>query len=80
MSMLQTQLRTSSIYHARKAQTLRICDAVELEWDKFRFALPLNQSPFVPAEAGTQSFGRVLGPGFPLARERTEIGSMRMQT
>jgi hypothetical protein len=31
-----------------------VCDTVRLERDEFRFALPLNQSPFVPAEAGTQ--------------------------
>src|SRR6266545_4270585 len=31
MSMLQTVHRTSSICHARQAQTLGACDAVELE-------------------------------------------------
>src|SRR2546421_4827268 len=36
-----------------------------LERDEFRFALPVNQSPFVPAEAGTQFFGRMLGPWVP---------------
>jgi hypothetical protein len=68
MSMLQTQLRTSSICHARQAQTLGICDAVELERDEFRFALLLIQSPFVPAEAGTQKpstlTSQSLGPRF----------------
>src|SRR5262249_13989300 len=45
---------------------------VQLERDEFRFAPPLNQSPFVPAEAGTQ--GGELGQrtGSPLPRGRTE--------
>src|SRR5215510_12249927 len=36
--------------------------------------------PFVPAEAGTQFFSRALGPGSPLPRGRTEIGSMAAQS
>src|SRR5262245_59835925 len=36
--------------------------------------------PFVPAEMGTQFFGRVLRPGFPLPRERTKIDSMAVRT
>jgi hypothetical protein len=38
-----------------------------LERDEFRFAPPLNQSPFVPAEAGTQepeNSAKELGPRF----------------
>src|SRR5262249_4652039 len=43
------------------------------ERDEFWFARPLNQSPFVPAEAGTQR--RELGQrtGSPLPRGRTEL-------
>jgi hypothetical protein len=45
-----------------------VCDTVRLEWDEFRFALPLNQSPFVPAEAsrkrgpGADNSAKELGP------------------
>jgi len=39
-----------------------------LKRDEFRFALPFNQSPFVPAEAGTQKpstfASQSLGPRF----------------
>src|SRR5262249_48315258 len=37
------------------------------------FAPRLNQSPFVPAEAGTQFFGRVLGPWVPASAGTNEI-------
>src|SRR5215470_8981072 len=45
----------------------------DLERDASTFAPPLNQSPFVPAEAGTQ--GQELGQsaGSPLPRGRTEL-------
>ena len=39
----------------------------ELEQDEFRFAPPLNQPPFVPAEVGTQGLensAKELGPRF----------------
>jgi len=36
--------------------------------------------PFVPAEAGTQFFGRVLGPGSPLPRGRTELAKWRCKS
>src|SRR5256885_13239991 len=43
------------------------------ERDEFRFARPLNRSPFIPAKAGIQ--GRELGQrtGSPLPRGRTEL-------
>src|SRR5262245_52307289 len=44
---------------------------VALERDEFRFAPPLNQSPFVPAEAGTQ--GPRTRPKSWVPRGRTEL-------
>src|SRR5712671_1571249 len=60
---------TAAALHATAARcTARASDAVMLERCELRFARPLNQSPLVPAKAGTQgpsthSFQR-LGPRF----------------
>src|SRR5262245_43829380 len=48
-----------------------------LERHEFRFAPPLNQSPFVPAEAGTQGPNTQTSPspGSPLPRGRTDYSA-----
>jgi hypothetical protein len=76
---IQGQTRDSTVYRPwvpalRSLRSLgrdtteNICDAVVLKRDEFRFALSLNQTPFVPAEAGTQKpspfASQSLGPRF----------------
>src|SRR5262245_61289739 len=70
----RAQDRKTGAPHAAVPAACRQNRAAPLFLERDETSLHRLFIPFVPAEAGTQFFGGVLGPGSPLPRGRTEIG------